>query len=149
MKKSDLVPLKDYVRTRNGNLYCFIGDKLVREDGYYVETINYNDKLIFEDGDSDWDIINVYRINRQSILGKIDNILYKNLQNIRDGEISPIWERYEKPKLSRDEYIILKNLDQKYKWIARDAQGDLCLYYENPNRVDKCWLGNNIAFHFF
>lgn len=148
MKKSDLIPLQDYIKTRNGDLYCFTGDGFVKK--YCRIQINdYNDDLISIDGDSDWDIINVYRINQRFDLGNIESTIRKNLQNIKDGDVNPIWRRDEQVKLSHDEYAILRNLDKKCKWIARDKHGSLCLYHEQPSRADECWIGNNNVFRFF
>ena len=61
-----------------------------------------------------------------------------------------IWERKEpkeKPKLTEDEKVILRNIDKEYKWIARDDDGLLCVYKEKPTKDDyDGW--NDSAFSF-
>lgn len=48
-------------------------------------------------------------------------------------------------EISEDEKIILKNLPVKYKWIARDENGDLNLYETKPTRSVKTgyWASDN------
>ena len=36
----------------------------------------------------------------------------------------------EKPKLTEDEKVILRNLSKKYKWIARTGNGNLYIYQD-------------------
>ena len=40
-----------------------------------------------------------------------------------------------KIKLTEEERIILKNIDNKWKYIARDDQGDLFLFTEKPHKT--------------
>lgn len=50
--------------------------------------------------------------------------------------------------LTADERVILRNLDKKYKWIARDENGELYIYIGEPfkdydlwrNGVDSCYF---------
>lgn len=37
-------------------------------------------------------------------------------------------------KMLKSEYIILKNIDSKYKWIARDKDGCLNVYETKPTK---------------
>lgn len=41
--------------------------------------------------------------------------------------------------LSDDEYVILKNIDKKWKWIARDRDSSLWLYTFKPTKRTKTW----------
>ena len=64
-----------------------------------------------------------------------------------------LWERKEKPKLTDDEKVILRNIDKNYKWIARDKNGRLFLYIEKE-RITKGgdrWHtdGDFLDFHMF
>lgn len=43
------------------------------------------------------------------------------------------------PKLTDDEKVILRNIDKKYKWIARDYDGDLRVYSERPIKNLGIW----------
>lgn len=49
----------------------------------------------------------------------------------------------KKKKFTDDELCILKNIDKKYKWIARDNNGSVCIFSEKPYREDDAW-GNVI-----
>lgn len=42
-------------------------------------------------------------------------------------------------KLTADEKIILKNINFKYKWIARDVDGRLFVYIDKPIKGATCW----------
>ena len=42
-------------------------------------------------------------------------------------------------EFTEDEKTIAKNIDKKYKWIARDSNGWLYLYQNKPNKLDCCW----------
>ena len=39
-------------------------------------------------------------------------------------------------KLTNDERVILKNIDKDYKWIAREKEGSLILYYDKPCKYE-------------
>lgn len=42
-------------------------------------------------------------------------------------------------KLTEDEKVILKNIDKRYRWIARDEDGSLYVYIDKPVKVNTCW----------
>ena len=48
-------------------------------------------------------------------------------------------EELSKPQLTEDEKVILRNIDKKYKWIARDFDGDLFVYGQKPYVLGKIW----------
>lgn len=50
-----------------------------------------------------------------------------------------LWERKEKPVLTEDEKVILRNLDKEFKWIARDKCGELYIFFEKPEKDDVVW----------
>lgn len=56
-------------------------------------------------------------------------------------------EHIEKPRLSHDEYVILKNMDKTYKWITRDFFSSLITVHgDKPKKEGDCWefrLGRN------
>lgn len=84
---------------------------------YYNEDLTYN-KVGFED----YDVMKVYK-----------DYTLKEL----------IWERKEKqkPKLTEDEKVFLRNIDKKYKWITRDACGELWVYQIKPvkQKYEEIW----------
>lgn len=50
---------------------------------------------------------------------------------------------YKEPiKLSKDEYIILKNIDEEYQWIVRDEDKNLCLFQCKPLKYKFYWCTN-------
>lgn len=51
-------------------------------------------------------------------------------------------EYFEPPKLTHDEYVILKNLDSKWKWIVRHDNGkNLWLFVNRPTKEGYCiWV---------
>lgn len=52
-------------------------------------------------------------------------------------------EHKEKPKLAEAERVILENVDKKYKWIVKCANGDLMLCaHAKPTKFDTMWLHN-------
>ena len=50
-----------------------------------------------------------------------------------------LWERKEKPQLTEDEKVILRNLPEYYKWIARDIDGCLYVYASKPKKGNTMW----------
>lgn len=50
-----------------------------------------------------------------------------------------LWERKEKPHLTDDEKVILRNIDKNYKWIARDNDEMLLLFTGKPIKMDYYW----------
>lgn len=45
-------------------------------------------------------------------------------------------------KFTEDEKAILRNLPEKYQYIARDNSGDLFVYYVKPLKNGDCWYPN-------
>ena len=44
---------------------------------------------------------------------------------------------------TKDEQTILKNTSAKYKWIARDKNGYLCVYEEKPKKYNTFYLNDS------
>ena len=45
-------------------------------------------------------------------------------------------------KLTEDEKVILRNIDKRYRWIARDENGELMVYSTRPlkdRHITKKW----------
>lgn len=40
---------------------------------------------------------------------------------------------------TEDEKAIARNIDEEYKWIARDRDGELCIYEEKPRKEGNYW----------
>lgn len=59
-----------------------------------------------------------------------------------------LWERKERPVLTKDEKVILRNIDPMYKYIARDitslVTGGLHVYFNKPcKNAANVWATNN------
>ena len=57
-----------------------------------------------------------------------------------------LWERKEKPELTKVEEAILRSLPKKYKYIARDkiSESMLCVFIDKPEKVlAKFWFSPN------
>ena len=128
MKKSDL-KYGNVVEIRNGSKYLYIGDnvnlifktdflRLDREDfdllvSHYQNDFTYNNRNL-----QHLDIMKVYK-----------DYTCKEL----------IWERKEKPQLSEDEKVILKNIDKTFKWITRDEDSTLSFHFVKPHKEAYFW----------
>ena len=122
MKKSDL-NIGNVVELRNGLKFLFLGKykALVELTGVGCTDIDYYDEnLTRSSRQESYDIMKVYK----------DYTLTELL-----------WERKEKPKPTYDEKIILRNLPEKYKWIARDKNGLIFLYAKKPSKCEYSWGG--------
>ena len=138
MKKftKDDLRVNDIVTTRAGSAYLvhdFNGELFaIRDQGYFAFN-DYNNDLTLKQG-AEFDIVKVQRPN------EADQLI------VREWINAPvIWERKEKekekvPLLSEAEYYILKNLNTKWKWIARDEDGRLFLYKNKPDRETSRWI---------
>ena len=123
MKKSDL-KYGNVVETREGIKYlyhCKNSDKFLSLDyDGFLWIRNFDENLNIIDCDNGLDIMKVY-----------EDYTCKEL----------IWERKEKPKikLTKDEKVILKNVPQYYKWIARDKNDWLYVYASKPKKGITIW----------
>ena len=122
MKKNDLKH-GNAVKLRNGDtmLFCwhFPDEILVNLEGRkFITFDSYRKDLTDVDNALEFDIMKVYK-----------DYTCKEL----------LWERKEKPKLTEDEKVILRNVPQYYKWIARDGNGVVCLYPDKPHKSKTIW----------
>lgn len=49
---------------------------------------------------------------------------------------------------TEDEKIIAKHINRKYKWIARDSDGNLCVYKGKPKKEESSWHSDGYG-HFY
>lgn len=104
---------------RNGvKCFCY---KIVESKFIYLEKPNaiyfdyYNENLTYNRvGFEEYDVMKVYKDHTCEEL---------------------LWERKEKPKLTEDEKVILRNIDKKYKWIARDKRDNLSVFVGEPIKL--------------
>lgn len=60
--------------------------------------------------------------------------------NCQGSESRKNWlnAEYKEPiYLTNDEIVILKNIDKEYKWIARDENGMLCVFSDEPYKNEE------------
>ena len=130
MKKSDL-KYGNVVELRNGDFYVLVNVYnesilIALTNKYHFNFDIYDDDLTNKCGFENFDIMKVYK-----------DYTCKEL----------LWERKEKPQLTEDEKVILKNIPKKYKYIARDKSGLIFLFSKKPSKCDYSWIGyNDIAF---
>lgn len=99
------------------------------------------------DGD---DILN----NQIATICKIcpDNVPPSYLVDFDDKKIGMVWvneqilEPYTEPRwtFTDDEKVILRNLPDEYKWIARDKNNRLSIHFEKPIRYKNSWNGGGL-----
>lgn len=130
MKKEDL-NCGNIIELRDGKRYiqtCIEGYEFIRLDYINSKSTSFFPLNEFDDdlkgSHSGLDIVKVYE----------DYTLKKVL-----------WERKEKPKLTEDEKAILRNIDKKYKWIARDKINEsmLCIFIDKPKKEALYWFSDN------
>lgn len=49
-------------------------------------------------------------------------------------------------KLIEDEKVILRNLPECFKWIARDEDGRLFVYSFKPLKTTHAWMGDSLMY---
>jgi hypothetical protein len=49
-------------------------------------------------------------------------------------------------KFTNDEKAIARNIDEEYKWIARDRDGELCIYEGKPEKEASRWISNDYEY---
>ena len=121
MKKSDL-KYGNVVETREGIKYlyhCMNSDKFLNlDDDGFLWICDFDKNLKHIDDLNEFDIMKVYK-----------DYTCKEL----------IWERKEKPQLSEDEKVILKNIDKTFKWITRDEDSTLSFHFVKPHKEAYFW----------
>ena len=50
----------------------------------------------------------------------------------------------KKKQFTDDELCILRNIDKKYKWVARDKSNKLCIFVEKPNKQNEARMWVNV-----
>ena len=136
MKKSDL-RYGNVVETREGIKYLYHwknSDKFLNLDyDGFLWIRNFDENLkCFDD------------LNELADLNELD--IMKVYKDYTCKEL--LWERKD-PKITEDEKVILRNVPQYYKWIARDGNGVVCLYPDKPHKSKTIWdsYGTLFPFH--
>lgn len=69
----------------------------------------------------------------------IDSVKKKSYLNINDVAGKNVIKLPKKKEFTDDELCVLKNIDKKYRWIARDKSGNLCIFDDKPNKNEEIW----------
>lgn len=80
----------------------------------------------------------IYFITDNILQYKI-NSYHSKVSNLKVNEIIKITKLPKKKQFTDDELCILRNIDKKYKWIARDKSGSLCIFDEKPKKSEEMW----------
>ena len=127
MNKSDL-ECGNVVELRNGDFYVLVNVYnesilIALTSKYHFNFDIYDNDLTNKCGFENFDIVKVYQ-----------DYTCKKL----------LWERKEKPKLTEDEKVILRNVPYDYKWIARDIDGCLYVYESKPKKGITMWESDGL-----
>ena len=80
----------------------------------------------------------IYFITDNILQYKI-NSYHSKVSNLKVNEIIKITKLPKKKEFTDDELYILRNIDKKYKWIAKDKDGLICTYINKPKKTEKLW----------
>ena len=87
------------------------------------------------DGDYDYDYENDITNYRYDLTHK--KAVDFDIMEVYDWQNNLLWRRKE--LLTKDENVILRNLPEEYKWIARDESNYLFIYNTKPSKRDGNW----------
>jgi hypothetical protein len=83
----------------------------------------------------------VYKVSNNTLLGKSSYSEKFYRSDVTINNLCEVIKLPKKKEFTDDELCILRNIDKKYKWIARDENGSLCLYYQKPKKSGYQWDG--------
>lgn len=81
----------------------------------------------------------IYYREGTGVIEKLPSLSHKCLWVEVINEFLTIDDWEEVKQFTDDELVILKNLPEWAKWIARDENKTLCIYAEKPNKDDCEW----------
>ena len=104
-------------------------------------------KIEYNDGIKDALTFKIIQNNLYSRLSKDDIYRLSSLEINIIKRIKNIIKLPKKKEFTDDELCILRNIDKKYKWIARDESGSLCIFDEKPKKSEEMW--DNVTYSDF
>lgn len=120
------------VETMQGTKYLVLNHHFMSQNGTTcVEKSFFTDDLKNKSSNA-CTIVKIFK-TRALFLNKIFNEEYLEL----------IWERPPLKKFSPIERCILKNIDKKYKYIARDSKYNIFIFENNPLKEENFWYNLN------
>lgn len=123
------------VMLRSGEFYVSIGVRFINAEGY-IPRCNYCKNMKHKTCNTLFDIVAVYQPSKLYGSG-FDGMLTPNSE--------PIWREKKHIEIPEPDRTILDNLDEKYKWIARDKSGKVWAYNDKPVKVRDIW--DNVGDH--
>lgn len=138
----------------NGDGLEYASCKFYEGKGYTViefkelakeKEMNLADKLRFladrlDDGKDFYIGNEKYSLNKGKLImlrsGFKSTIEINDLINGLNLRLAPQWT------FTEDEKVILRNLPEQYKWIARDEDGDVFVYIEKPAKNSEGWVAD-------
>lgn len=125
MNKSDLQNGMT-VEFRNGQRGIVINNFITSLNGYRMLSAFQDD--LKHKFNNNFDIIKIYNIHKAQSL----QYIFSHLQLI--------WARPLEIQLTKEEVNILLSLEPQYKYIARDLNGALWIYEEEPEKNTHCYM---------
>ena len=102
------------------------------EEGEEFKFCEYGDIYSIQNG-------YLYFIDINSIEKKSYLNIKKSHLNINDVAGKNIIKLPKKKEFTDDELFILKNVDKRYKWIAKDKNGLICTFVSKPIKTERFW----------
>ena len=96
-------------------------------------------KIEYNDGIKDALTFKIIQNNLYSRLSKDDIYRLSSLEINIIKRIKNIIKLPKKKEFTDDELCILRNIDKKYKWIAKDESGSLCIFDKKPKKSEEMW----------
>ena len=142
----NLLQIGRVVENRDGSRAFVLDGKLIYSDGWDNLDIFRNDLTC--ENTEDGDIMRVYDCP------VIDRCSW-HFASTREDLLQLVWERKEFD-VSEVEKTILKSLSPKHKYLARDEDGELCIYECEPYKLGNFWnvefgeeFGETVSFRMF
>ena len=86
----------------------------------------------------------IYFITDNILQYKI-NSYHSKVSQLKINEIIKITKLPKKKQFSQDTLNFFKCIDKKFEWIAKDKDGEVCIYINKPKKEDVSW--DNFSFY--
>ena len=86
----------------------------------------------------------IYFITDNILQYKI-NSYHSKVSQLTINEIIKITKLPKKKQFSQDTLNFFKCIDKKFEWIAKDKDGEVCIYINKPKKEDVSW--DNFSFY--
>ena len=80
----------------------------------------------------------IYFITDNILQYKI-NSYHSKVSQLKINEIIKITKLPKKKQFSQDTLNFFKCIDKKFEWIAKDKDGEVCIYINKPKKEDVSW----------